>query len=129
MDQQGSRASGFERPPTVRLTRVLVYLNALAWFLFGLIVALGIHPAMPSDPVARWGVAILAFGCAVCLVGLGWLLSRRSKAVFWSTVAILVVLSLATSLDEVGLADLLALAIIMSPLILLIKDRNWYLSG
>jgi len=62
------------------------------------------------------------------MAGLGWSLSRRIKAAFWATVAVLVMLTIATVLDEVvGLADLLALVIILLPLILLIKDRGWYL--
>lgn len=127
MDQHRATANEVERPPTVRFALVLVYLNALIWFLFALIVALGMHPAIPSSPVVRWGVAVLASGCAVCLVGLGWLLSRRIKAAFWATVAVQVMLILATVLDEVGLADLLALVVMLLPLILLIKDRSWYL--
>jgi hypothetical protein len=128
MDQSGSTSTEIVKPSSVPFTLVLVYLNALVWFLFGLIVALGMHPAMPSAPAVRWTVAVLGLGCGICMAGLGWSLSRRIKAAFWATVAILVILTIATVLDEVvGFADLLALVIILLPLILLIKDRGWYL--
>ncbi|MFN2281077.1 MAG: hypothetical protein ACK2TZ_04370, partial [Anaerolineales bacterium] len=46
--------------PIIRkLTPVLVYLNAAIWLGLGLLIALDLHPAVPGEPLIRWGMGIL----------------------------------------------------------------------
>jgi hypothetical protein len=42
---------------------------------------------------------------------------------------LLLLLALATIVDEVGMVDLAVLAVILLPLVLLIRDRRWYLAS
>jgi hypothetical protein len=115
------------QPGTVRLTHGLILLNALIWLLFAVIVASGSHPSMPATPFVRWGVSALALGCAVCLAGLARLLMRPSKWTFWAAESVLVLLGLATIVDQVGWVDMVFLVITLLPALLLLKDRTWYM--
>jgi hypothetical protein len=114
-------------PLSLRAARWLIFINALVWFLFGLIVILGLHPAMPQTPLVRWAVGGLGLACAASLLALGMMLRRPYWWAFWTAIGVLGLLAVATLLDQVGLADLAVLVIIVSPMILLIKDRAWYL--
>ena len=113
-------------PSTVRTTRLLVLLNALLWFLFGIIAAAGIHPSFRGAGLLRWAMAGSAFVAAIILVAFAGLLKRRSRFGYLLTVALLAVMILASLLDDFGLADLLFVLVTLMPLALLLKDRAWY---
>ena len=114
-------------PSTVPAAHFLLLLNALVWLVFGIIVAAGLHPSMPESDVFRWIMAVLALLTTGVLLGLRVFLRRRSRIAYYLTVGLLVVLSTLTVTDEFGLSDLIVLIIIAAPLVLLIKDRAWYL--
>jgi len=114
-------------PSTVTAAHFLLLLNALVWLVFGIIVAAGLHPSMPESDVFRWTMAVLALLTTSVLLGLWVFLRRRSGIAYYLTIGLLVVLSILTVTDEFGLPDLMVLIIIAAPLVLLIKDRAWYL--
>jgi hypothetical protein len=103
--------------------------NALVWLAFAAVVALGMHPSLPTGDLVSVGVAGLALLAAVILVFLALLLRRRSRWGFILTVAALAVLAILTIADQVGFVDLVVLAIVVTPLVLLIKDRGWYMGS
>jgi hypothetical protein len=114
-------------PFTVTATFILVLLNALVWLCFAAIVALDLHPALPDSSAIRWIMGILAFGCACTLIVFAILLGKRVRVAYFTTLGLLALLVVRTITDEVGLADLVYLVLAATPLILLIKDRSWYL--
>jgi len=113
-------------PSTVRTTRLLVLLNALLWFLFGIIAAAGIHPSFREAGLLRSAMAGSALVAAIILVAFAGQLKRRSRFGYILTVALLAVMILASLLDDFGLADLLFVLVTLVPLVLLLKDRAWY---
>jgi hypothetical protein len=116
-----------KKPITVNLAFVFIILNALVWFTFSALIALNLHWALPDSPAARWIMGILSFGCACTLIATAVLLGRRIRGVYLPTLGLLALLAVLTITDEVGLADLVYLILVTTPLILLIKDRSWYL--
>jgi len=114
-------------PGTIRITLLLLLLNALVWLFFGLIVVLGLHPALHVDAVYKWGMAVVSFLAAGFLVTLMFLLFRRWKPAWYLAVAALVVSALLTLFDDIGWVDIGVLLVMLVPLVLLLIDRKWYL--
>jgi lysylphosphatidylglycerol synthetase-like protein (DUF2156 family) len=114
-------------PSTVRLTRLLIVLDAVLWLAFGLTTAIGAHPSYKEPGVLRWAMATIALFAAGVLAGLAIFLMKRSRLAYWLAVASLAAMALAGLLDELGLADLVFLVATILPLALLLKDRVWYL--
>jgi lysylphosphatidylglycerol synthetase-like protein (DUF2156 family) len=114
-------------PVTVRITFLLLLLNALVWLVFGVIVALGVHPALPAEGLYRWGMALVSFLAAAVLISLMVSLRRRWKPAWYLAVAALVVSALLTLFDDFGWIDLAVLMVILLPLVLLVVDRRWYI--
>lgn len=114
-------------PMTVRFTLLLILLNALVWLSFGLVIALGLHPALHVELEIKVGMAILSFLAAGVLTSLVLGLCRRWKPAWYLVVAALAVSSLLTLFDDVGWVDILVLIGMLLPLVLLIIDRKWYL--
>jgi hypothetical protein len=115
-----------KKPVTVSVTLVMLYVNAGLWLLFALLVGSGRHPSLPDRADIRWGVAVLALLAAGALAVVAWLLSWRKPAGYWLTLAILLLAVLSILLDQVGLSDLIALALVLVPAVFLLKDRRWY---
>jgi hypothetical protein len=112
---------------TVTMAFGFILLNAIVWLGFTILLAWNLHPALPDSPVVRWIMGILAFGCACALIVLAVLLGRRIRIVYFLTWGLLALLAVLTFTDEVGLADWIYLLLVTTPLILMIKDRSWYL--
>jgi hypothetical protein len=72
-------------------------------------------------------MTLLALLVAVLLGGLALQLGKPSPLGFWLTVGFLAAMILASLFDQFGLADLVFVAAIALPLVLLLKDRAWYL--
>ena len=53
-----------QQPRSVSIAFVFMLLDALIWLTFGLIVALGAHPALPDVPLVRWSMAVLSLAVA-----------------------------------------------------------------
>jgi hypothetical protein len=64
---------------------------------------------------------------AASLAGIALLLSRRSRPAFFFAISLLAIIVVLSITDQVGLVDLVALAVSAVPLGLLLKDRAWYL--
>ena len=115
------------RPLSVSTTLIFILLNALVWLAFGVIVAANVHPVLPVPPIIKGVMAFLSFATAGILLGLFIFLGKRSRIAYFMTLGLLVAISLLSIFDEFGWTDFIVLAINIVPLILLIKDRAWYL--
>jgi hypothetical protein len=116
------------RPPiSATVALVFLILNALVWLGFGLLIALDLHPALPDQPFIQTIMAILALGIAGIMVGLFVFLRKGNQIAYFLTVGLLAGIALLTVFDEFGAADLVVLIVDLVPLILLIKDRSWFL--
>lgn len=116
------------RPLTVNLTLVFIGLTALIWFIFGIIVLGKLHPALPDESLLRWCMGITAIAAGLTLTGLGILLMKKNRLAYWVVLAGLGLMSLANLFDDVGWVDIIVTVVSLLPFILLLKDRNWYLS-
>ena len=52
---------------------------------------------------------------------------RRSRLAFNAAAALLALIAVLSITDQFGLADLVSLLLSLVPLVLLLKDRTWYL--
>ncbi len=114
-------------PASVRIALALLALDALLWFGFGVATACGAIASIAQPSLMRWGMVGLAWAGAAALAGIAVLLNRRSRPAFFSAVILLAVIAALSIADQVGLVDLVALAVSAIPLALLLKDRAWYL--
>jgi hypothetical protein len=114
-------------PPSVRAVLLLLALDALLWFAFGVVAACGGIASLAHPAIVRWVMACLAWASAAALAGLTLLLTRRSRLAFFLLVILLAIIVVLSLTDQVGLVDLGALAVSVIPLVLLLKDRAWYL--
>jgi hypothetical protein len=112
-------------PPSNIVTRVLIIINAVFWFVFASIIAAGAHPSLPEGEVARWIMAGLSLITCVVLLGLLALL-KRTRLAYYLLLGLLSLIAVLTITDEFGLADLAVLIMTSAPIILLLKDRVWY---
>jgi hypothetical protein len=117
------------RPRSISVAWVFVGLNALVWLAFGLIVALDLHPSLPDQPLVKGVLAVLALGCAGALLGVLVFLIKRSRAAYFMATGLLAVTATLFAFDDFGLTDFVVLVINLVPLVLLIRDRAWYLSN
>jgi len=115
------------RPRTVTVAYLFILTNALVWLALGVIVAANIHPALPDETLLKGIMAVMSFiGAGILLVAFLLLLKRRRSG-FFIALGFLFVTTLLTFFDQVGWSDLVILVINLVPIILLVKDRNWYL--
>ena len=111
----------------VRFTHLLILLNAIVWLSFGIITAIGFHPSYTQPTVIRWVMAISTLFAAGILFTLVVLLRKRNHIAYWVTIILLIAFILATILDQFGFVDLAFVIITILPLLLLLKNRKWYL--
>ena len=114
---------------SISISIVFIYINSLIWLAFGLILVFDVHPSLPKYPLLIGGMAILSIIIAGILMVLGFFVARRSRIAFFLTTGLLLFTSLLGIFDDFGLSDLAFLFINIIPLILLIKDRAWYLQN
>jgi lysylphosphatidylglycerol synthetase-like protein (DUF2156 family) len=115
------------RPLSVSTAFLFIILNAFIWLAFGVIIAANAHPALPDIPLLKGVMAFLSFAATGILVGVFIFLRKQSRIAYFIALAFFIATSILTVLDQFGLADLVILAINIVPIILLIKDRAWYL--
>jgi lysylphosphatidylglycerol synthetase-like protein (DUF2156 family) len=106
---------------------MLISMNAVFWLGFAIIVALGGIPGFDGTAGEKWILAGMALGAAVCLAVLAFFLARRKKAAFYTAVTVLTIILVLSFTDQVGLWDVLTMLSILVALVLLLKDRKWYL--
>jgi hypothetical protein len=109
-----------------QFTLIFILVIAIFWFGFSIIVASGLHPALPDSQLYQWIMAGLAFLTAVFLLIQFFLLKAKNKLAFYLAIAFLIFLAILTIMDDLGLIDFLVLIVTLLPVILLIKDRKWY---
>jgi hypothetical protein len=117
------------KPPSSTIaTRILLAVLAVLWFAFGIMVAVDAHPSYRGGSLLMSAMATLSFAAALLLAFLATQITRRGRLGYWLAVTLLASMALVGLLDELGLADLVFLVLTLLPLILLLKDRRWYLS-
>ena len=107
-------------------TLILILLIAMFWFIFSIIVVTGFHPALPDSHLYQWILAGLAFLTAAFLFLQYFLLRAKNKFSFYLSIAFLTFLAILTVMDNLGMIDFLVLHVTILPVLLLLKDRNWY---
>jgi hypothetical protein len=115
------------RPLSVSVSLIFILLNALFWLAFGAIIAADVHPALPTQPLPKGVMAFLSFSIAGILVGVFIFFGKHNRIAYFITLGLFIATSLLTIFDQLGLSDLLIPVINMVPIVLLIKDRAWYL--
>ena len=116
------------KPPlSARVGILLTLANAILWLVFAMIVIAGGHPSYPPGSSLNTLMASLAFLGAVAMGVLVFGLSKRNKWGYVLTLVALTALILLTIADEVGLLDLAALVLELLPLVLLFRNRRWFL--
>jgi hypothetical protein len=116
------------RPRTVTIAYVFILTNALVWFALGVIVAANVHPALPDATLLKGIMAVMSFLSTGILLVAYFLLLKGRRSGFFIALGFLFVTALLTFFDQVGWSDLVVLVINLLPIILLVKDRTWYLS-
>lgn len=116
-----------KQPLSVIIAILFIFINALVWLVFGLIILTGAHPSLPDDALIKSGMAILALILAGLLSVLGFLIGKRNRSAFMITAGLLFITTLLGFFDDFGWIDLAFMVINLIPLMLLIKDRGWYL--
>lgn len=109
-----------------QFTLIFILVIAIFWFGFSIIVATGLHPALPDSQLYQWIMAGLAFLTSAFLFLQFFLLKAKNKFAYYLTIAFLIFLAILTIMDDLGLIDVLVLIVTLLPVILLIKDRKWY---
>jgi hypothetical protein len=117
------------RPASVNVTTLFILLDALLWLAFAILTSLGVIGSITELGSMRWLMAFLALVSAAGLGALAHLLRKGNRLAFYLAVVLLTIIAVLSVTDQVGLLDLLALLINLIPLVLLLKDRAWYLGG
>lgn len=117
------------RPLTVTITLVFILLNVLIWLVLGIVIAINAHPALPVPPLMKGTMAFLSIVIAGILAALFFFIRKRNRIAYILILAFFVFTALLTFFDDVGWSDLVVLVINIVPIVLLIKDRTWYLQG
>jgi hypothetical protein len=118
-----------KQPATVRVALFFLLLNALVWLLFAVIIATNAHPSIPDIPLIKWGMGILSFLLTAIFLTLYVFLSRQNRMAWFIAISILILTALVTIFDDFGLIDFVVLIINLIPLVLLIKEKDWYIKG
>lgn len=117
---QGSRPA--HPPVLVRITQLLFLLNAVIWIVLGVIYLRDMAAGVSSG----WVVALLMFGNAAVLAGLGWALGTQRWWFYYLALLVLLVNIVLGVADDIGLADVLVLCLNTVMLVLLFIKRAWY---
>ena len=116
-----------ERPLSVTATMAFILVNALVWLVFGVIIAANAHPALHVPPLIKGLMAFGSITIACMIIGLFIFISRHNRMAYYIVLALLAATFLVNFFDNIGLVDLVVIIINIIPIILLIKDRAWYL--
>jgi predicted membrane channel-forming protein YqfA (hemolysin III family) len=117
-----------KQPKSVLAANLLILLEAIFWLGFAVAAAAGMIPSITAG-VVRWIMAVLALGCSAALAGLAFLLWKRSRRAFYFSVILMGIVAILSIADQFGLLDLLSFLVNLVALILLLKDRAWYLGA
>ena len=115
------------RSLSVTVTYGFIILNIFIWFALGAIIAFDLHPAMPDQTFVKGIMTTLSFVAAGALLATFIFLQKHNRAAYYLMLIGLGFATLLTIFDDFGLVDLAALSLSLIPLIILLKDRRWYL--
>jgi hypothetical protein len=115
-----------KRPLSAKITLLFMIMNCLTWFMLGILIIINAHPALPDQPVIKWGMALLSLIAGCILLVLSLLIYKRNQIGYYLTLVALAFTALLTLFDDFGLSDLVVVIVILVPVVLLIKDRVWY---
>lgn len=101
---------------------------ALIWLVLGIIIALNALPGQPDLPEMKGILAFISIAIAIILLALTFLLYKHNRTAYILTLGFFGMSSILTILDEIGWTDVIFILINLIAIILLIKDRAWYLS-
>lgn len=116
-----------KRPLTVNICLLFILLNALVWLVLGILIAVHAHPGLPDLPYISAGMVAISLLFTACLVGLAFFVARRNHRAYYLAIAFFAGTALLTFFDDVGYSDLVVVGLNLIPILLLIKDRRWYL--
>jgi hypothetical protein len=116
-------------PKTIKITLILIALNAVFWLGYAASAVRGALDPADSVSLMVWIMAGLAFISAVALAVVAVLLRRRARIGYYLGLPLLALIAVLSVTDQVGLLDLFSLAISLTPLILMVVDRRWYLGA
>jgi len=115
------------RPVTVTINLVVILVNALIWFILAISIAANAIPGLAGPSAMKVGLAIVSIAMGGVLLVLTFFLFKHSLKAFYLILAFFVFTSILVIFDDIGLTDIIVLSISLIPIILLIKDRAWYL--
>jgi hypothetical protein len=118
-----------DRPLSVYVCLTFILLNALVWLAFGAITAVNALPSLPDQPLLKGVMAFLSFTITGLFLGAFIFLIKHNRIAYFIALGLLVATSLLSIFDQFGLSDLITLVINIVPIVLLIKNRAWYLQG
>jgi hypothetical protein len=126
-----------QKPALVRVTRVLFFLSALIWLVFGVISLIRLTNSQAAETIKLTLAALLIFANAGAMLGAGVDIATPQRRLYhfafavlfvntimnYDIVAILVVQTVLKVSDEFGMFDLVTLVINVVLMGLLIKIR------
>lgn len=118
-----------DQPSTFTFTLFFVLINAAVWLVMGVLLLLGVNPALKAIGSLRWIFGALAIAAAGMMVMLYRQLKLRSRSAYRVTLSLFAAIAIVTLLDQGGWADALLLAITLVPLTFLFISRHWYFAG
>ncbi|HSN78241.1 MAG TPA: hypothetical protein VL334_24480 [Anaerolineae bacterium] len=110
----------------IRLLRILFFLDAVIWLVFGVAILARVIPGAPDQASTAGIIAVLMLGNAAALALAGWGLGRRSQLAWLFALALLLVNTVLTVADQMGLWDWLFLALELAMLGLLLAVARRY---
>lgn len=69
----------------------------------------------------------MAIGCGVVLLTLDHFLRRHSRVAYVGALALLSAIAISLLADQFGLPDLVVLVLTVVPILLLVRERGWFL--
>ena len=109
-----------------KAARLLSFLLAGIWFVFGGIYLIRRLYTVPDLPGWLWIVGLLMFGNAASFVLAGFGLGTGRRMYFYFTLLLLAANILLTFTDEFGVFDFLTLFLLLIMLVLLLWSRGSY---
>ena len=116
-----------QTPKHLRITQYLILLNGAIWAGFAIFTLLTRNDSHTGISTATWIMSTLALASALALAVVILLLRQHRRSGYYLGLILLTLIAILSITDQVGLLDVLSLLISLAPLILLIRDRKWYL--
>lgn len=115
-------------PLSVKITLAFILICAILWLSFGVITILGLHPSQLSNSIYFLVLSLISILAGIFLLFITYYLWKQKKCAWYLSVIFFIAGVLVNIFDDIGLIDVLVMIIHMIPLVLLIKDRSWYMN-